>query len=144
LSIPYLEKKEKKIGRESQGPKDVQAQKGLEKDIENISLYSIGFLGTDQGQVSQSDPVLQLAGQLGKNENKISGSKNNVRALNEFRDYQKLPGENIGRSSDNELPWIFKIILGIIRFVYTHKLEIFLWSVVVIMSFLIGILVVKK
>ncbi len=70
----------------------------------------------------------------GINRNQMIGSSN----------YQKVPSENMGKQYDNELPWIFRFILGILKYAYTNKLEIVLGSLFVLISILIVMLMIKR
>lgn len=145
LRIPYLEKQNKGKTKLAIAGKDVEGEK-LKKDIENIIRHDTDYKRAYDEQTEQSVTVIDQITQTGAGEktglqqengdigNQITGSAR----------YKKLPGQNMGKTYDNELPWIFRFILGILKYVYNNKLEIALGSLVVLMSLLLVTLVVKR
>jgi len=145
LRIPYLEKQDKSNAKLAIAGKGVEGGK-LKRDIENIIRHNTAYKRAHNEQAEQSVAVIDQITRTGSGEktglqqksgnigNQIIGSAS----------YQKSPGEKMGKTYDNELPWIFRFVLGILKYAYNNKLEIVLGSLVVLMSILLVTLVVKR
>ena len=146
LGIPYLDSdKKQKIsiqGRED----DIQTGKRLRKEIENISLYSIGVVSINRDQTKiADDPVAQMEKRLSRNRNDwIDPEKTDVTELNETGQLRIASGQHGGKSVSSELPWIIRIILNAVRYLFSNKLEILLWSSVSVILWVLVVVLVKK
>lgn len=142
LGIPYLDSDHKGAGRKNE--EEIRNRKRLEKEVENISLYSIGYASTDRDPKKAADPVVQMEPRLKKNAYPLASDGPDAVGFNESGDRGNVFVQPGAGSYSSELPWIFRIILGTVRTVYANKLEILLWSgVLVIVATLIA-LVVRK
>ncbi|NDY73815.1 hypothetical protein [Desulfobacter hydrogenophilus] len=147
LSIPYLEKNEPPKKRLDPVPEKIKAEKEAKKNMEDVIVFSGGRRAVP---IEQPEVVSQLTGILKKdNQERIPARETSRLRLRP--EYPEKKAETMGRSSyqtdygrNTDLPWFFSFTLKLIRFAVDHKLEIFLWAAVLIMSGLIGTIVVKK
>ncbi len=145
LRIPYLEKKDKVKTKLAIAGKGGEGEK-LKKDIENIIRHDTAYKRAHDEQVDQSVAVIDQINQAGAGK-KTGQQQENGNIGNQIagsQSYQKLPGQNMDKYNDNKLPWIFRFVLGILKYAYNNKLEIVLGSLVVLISILIVTLVVKR
>ena len=143
LDIPYLESNNKSVVK----PREADIRKGrtLEKEIENISLYSIGYVSKDRDQRQSTDQVIQMETQLQKNgDRSVDPDRLATAEFNGVGESRNPAGQRIGSPYNSELPWIFQIILRMVQFVYSNKLEILLWSGVFVIIVTLAALVVRK
>jgi hypothetical protein len=145
LRIPYLEKQEKGIAKLAIAEKGGEGEK-LKRDIQNIIRHDVAYKRAHNEQAEQSVTALDQITGVGAGEKTGQRQENGNIANhgNGSAGYQKLPGENMGKIYDNELPWIFRFILGILKYAYNNKLEIVLGSLVLLMSILLVTLVAKR
>ncbi len=145
LRIPYLEKQDK-VKPKFAIAGEVGEGKKLKKDIENIIRHDAAYKRAHDEQVAQSVAVIDQITQVGAGGKKGLQQENGAigNQITDSARYQKLPVQNMGKYNDNELPWIFRFILGILKYAYSNKMELLLGSLVVLVSVLIVMLVVKR
>lgn len=141
LAIPYLEKNDDPPQKRSDPvPEKIKAEKEARKTMENVIVFSGGGL---VASVNRQAVVSQVAGALKKDRQKIIPTGDIFR----FRPSPGYPGKSAYQTaygSNTQLPWFFSFALKLIRYAVHNKLEILLWTVGLIMSGLIGLLVVKR
>ncbi|MDA3789705.1 MAG: hypothetical protein PF503_14575 [Desulfobacula sp.] len=146
LRIPYLEKQKNRVKPQSAMAGEVREGEKLKKDIENIIRHGPGFNSLNPEQAEQSVAAIHNIKQAGTGGNPIllQGNGDARGQITKIAGYQQLPGVNVGRQYDNELPWIFRFLLGIFNYALNNKLEISTWSGVGLISMLIVTLVIKR
>jgi len=145
LRIPYLEKQNKVNAKGSIAGKGGEGEK-LKKDIENIIRHDTDYKRAHHQQTEQSVAVIDQIIQTGAGARPEvqQGNGNIGNQITGSASYQKLPGENMGKAYDNELPCIFRFVLDILKYAYNNKLEIVIGSLVLLISILLVTLVVKR
>jgi len=142
LGIPYLEKSDDppKKNRPDSVPEEIKAEKEARKTMENLIAFSGGPRAVP---VNRQEGVPQVAGPLRKDRQEIVPAGE----ISEPRPSPGDPGKHSYQKaygSNTELPWIFSFALKLIRYAVHNKLETFLWAVVLIVSWFIVTLVVKR
>jgi len=141
LGIPYLEKHDApKKNKPDPVPEKIKAEKEARKTMENV----IAFSGRPRtALVNRQVVISQVAGPPKKNKQKIT-SAGDISGSRPSPGYPQKSSYQTAYGSNTELPWLFSFALKLIRYVVHNKLEIFLWTAVLIMSGLVGFLVVKR
>ncbi|WP_022668824.1 hypothetical protein [Desulfospira joergensenii] len=144
LNISSFETEEKKKPQAQEKIQNLNTLKILEKKLEALNLYSIGYLDIGSNQSGKKDDILIAFQNFKKKEASVADSEQVSNRLEGDDEYRKPSSQRVGNSHASELPWIFSFILGIARYAYSNKLEIILWSGVIVIASLIVTLVIKK
>ncbi|NWH05061.1 hypothetical protein [Desulfobacter latus] len=141
LGIPYLEKyDDPEKNQPDSMPETIKAEKEARKTMENVLVFSEHFR---TAPINQQAVVFQVAGLPKKDRQKITPA-GNISGSRPSPGYPEKSSYQTAYGSNTELPWFFSFALKLIRYAVHNKLEILLWTAVMVMSGLIGLLVVKR
>ncbi|MCP4672206.1 MAG: hypothetical protein GY857_12970 [Desulfobacula sp.] len=146
LRIPYLEEKDNKVKPKSAITGEVEKGETLKNDIKNIIKHGAGYDRRNYEQVERSVAIILQASQTGagRKADQQQGTGDSINQMAVSEKYQKAQKINHGTQYDDELPWIFRFIFGILKYVYSNKLTIVLWLAILCISILITTLVLKR
>ncbi len=139
LGIPYLDENQQQLAHRRDFTKDVAAEKKLETDMAAIRSHVLAY-SQEQGK----DISVQTAAGSGQPGKPSAGGDSRSGYENNNQKPRPSPGQDSVGYYNNELPWLFRVVLGAIKYFANNKLELFLWPVVVILLATLVTLMVKR
>ncbi len=138
LGIPYLDETDQQLAKRRALSDDVQAEKKLETGMAAIRLYAPTYT-----QKQDEDLVVQPAGTTLSGKPAAGGEGRSGYEQNSQKP-RPSSGKDTGGYYDNELPWLFRVVLNTIKYFASNKLELFLWPVVILLFATLVTLMVKR